>query len=119
MRGWFWTGHVAWSDDAYPASLLYGQRVGQLANWEWTACAAAARLQATSSPGELRVAVEGVIPGCGTLRARENDEPPRVAETEFSWKLRPGINRLVVEPVNQAGRAGVASRFTVHLDPAR
>ncbi|MFM7071652.1 MAG: hypothetical protein ACKO38_07670 [Planctomycetota bacterium] len=117
MRGWFWSGHFAWTDDAYPASLLYGQRVCQSSNWNWTAQAAAARLQAGREPGELLVMVESVIPGGGNLKVRENDEPPRTTPSEFSWKLRPGVNRLVVQPVNRAGRAGVASRFTVNFDP--
>lgn len=118
MRGWFWSGHFAWTDDAYPASLLYGQRVRQSSNWNWTAQAAAARLQAGREPGELLVMVESVIPGGGDLQVRENNEPPRTTPSEFSWKLRPGMNRLVVEPVNRAGRAGMASRFTVSFDPA-
>jgi hypothetical protein len=62
--------------------------------------------------------VESVIPGGGDLQVRENNEPPRTTPSEFSWKLRPGMNRLVVEPVNRAGRAGMASRFTVSFDPA-
>jgi hypothetical protein len=117
MRGWFWSGHVAWSDDAYPASLLYGQRVGQTANWQWTGQAAAARLQATEASGELRVAIESVIPGGGTLQIRDNDQPPRRVSSEFSWTLRPGVNRLVVEPINRADRAGAGSRFVVNFDP--
>jgi hypothetical protein len=118
MRGWFWSGHVAWNDDAYPASLLYGQRVGQTANWQWTGQAAAARLQATETSGELRVAIESVIPGGGTLQVRDNDQPPRRVSSEFSWTLRPGVNRLVVEPVNRADRAGAGSRFVVNFDPS-
>jgi hypothetical protein len=118
MRGWFWSGHVAWSDDAYPASLLYGQRVGQTANWQWTGQAAAARLQATEASGELRVAIESVIPGGGTLQIRDNDQPPRRVSSEFSWTLRPGVNRLVVEPINRADRAGAGSRFVVNFDPS-
>lgn len=118
MRGWFWSGHHVWTDDAYPASRLYGQRIGQPASWEWTANAAAARLQATETPGELRVAVEAVVPGGGHLQIRENDDPPRTMDSEFAWKLRPGLNRLIVAPINRSGRSVTGSHFAVRYDPA-
>jgi hypothetical protein len=52
------------------------------------------------------------------LQVQENDGQPRTVASEFSWKLRPGVNRLVVAPVNRVGRPGVASRFTVRYDAA-
>jgi hypothetical protein len=111
MRGWFWTGHYAWTDAAYPASLLYGHRISQARNWDWTLNQAAVRLEATNVENEVRVHLDTVTPGFQTFVAQVDAEEARPVESGFTWRLKPGTNRVRVWPRNVAGRSGVVSQL--------
>lgn len=113
MRGWFWTGHYAWTDTDYPASLLYGHRVGDRRNWEWTLNQARFTLEATATPGELRVHLDTETPGFDTFLADIDGQGLKPVASGFTWKLRPGENRLEVRPRNVAQRLGIASRMAI------
>ena len=109
MRGWFWTGHHVWTDSASPASLLYSNRVSDRRNWQWTLNQARCLLEATTTPGELRVHLDTVTPSFDTFLADidRNGEAP--VASGFSWKLHQGKNRLEVRSRNKLGRAGISS----------
>lgn len=113
MRGWFWTGHHVWTDAESPASLLYGRRVVDRRNWEWTLNQARYTLEATATPGEVRVHLDTETPGFDTFLADVDGTGPRPVASGFIWKLRPGRNRLDVRPRNVAGREGIAGRVTL------
>lgn len=113
MRGWFWTGHHAWTDADYPASLLYGHRVGSRRNWEWTLNQAHYTLEAAGTAGEVRVHLDTQTPGFDTFLAAIDGGRAEPVTSGFVWKLRPGKNRLEVRPRNTAGREGLSSRVTV------
>ena len=109
MRGWFWTGHYAWTDAEHPASLLYGNRVAARSNWEWTLNQAAYTLEATDTAGEVRVHLDTQTPGFDTFVAEIDDSGIRPVRSGFVWKLRSGVNRLRVRPRNIAAGQGIAS----------
>jgi transglutaminase-like putative cysteine protease len=113
MRGWFWTGHHVWTDSEYPASLLYGHRVSDHRNWEWTLNQARFTLEATAAPGELRVHFDTETPGFDTFLADIDGTGAKVVQSGFVWKLHAGKNRLDVRPRNGAGREGIASRVVI------
>jgi len=113
MRGWFWTGHHAWTDADYPASLLYGNRVSDRRNWEWTLNQAHYTLEATGTPGELRVHLDTQTPGFDTFVADLDGAGPKPVPSGFIWKLHAGKNRLEVRPRNIAGREGIPSRVVL------
>ncbi len=109
MRGWFWTGHHVWTDEDYPASLLYGNRIDDRRNWEWTLNQAHFTLEATATPGELRVHLETQTPSFETFLAETDGQHAMPVTSGFVWKLRPGKNRLEVRPRNITGREGIRS----------
>ncbi len=113
MRGWFWTGHHVWTDPASPASLLYGRRVSERRNWEWTLNQARFTLEATATPGEVRVHLDSETPGFDTFLADIDGTGSKPIASGFVWKLHAGKNRLEVRPRNVAGREGIASRVIV------
>jgi hypothetical protein len=113
MRGWFWTGHAAWTDDAAPASILYGSRVTRRGDFEWTLNAVRAWLEA-SSPGELRVHLETVTPGFQGFSV-SLDGNPGPSDPAFAWKLRKGRNTLEARARNGAGREGPPSRVALEF----
>jgi hypothetical protein len=113
MRGWFWTGHYAWTDAASPASLLYGHRVARRGDFEWTLNETAVTLEAGTARGELRVHLETVTPGFDTFLASVDGGERRPAKTGFVWTLRPGRNTLETLSRNVAGREGIASRIVL------
>jgi hypothetical protein len=113
MRGWFWTGHHAWTDAESPASLLYGRRVSKCQDWEWTLNQAHVTLEATATPGELRVHLDTQTPGFDTFLADIDGAGAKPVRSGFVWKLHAGENRLEVCPRNVAGRSGVASRVVL------
>jgi transglutaminase-like putative cysteine protease len=113
MRGWFWTGHYAWTDADYPASLLYGHRVSDRRNWEWALNQARLTLEATATPGELRVHLDTETPGFDTFLADIDGTGAKPVRPGFAWKLHAGKNRLEVRPRNTAGRAGIASGVVI------
>lgn len=113
MRGWFWTGHHVWTDAEHPASLLYGNRVSDSRNWEWTLNQAHYTLTATSMPGELRVHLDTHTPGFDTFLAGLDGARPKPVASSFIWNLQPGINRLDVVPRNIAGREGVPGHVVI------
>ena len=117
MRGWFWTGHHVWTDDRAPASLLYGHRVGQPGNWDWTLNQAHIVLAATQMPGELGVELDTFTPGLAGFWAKFDDQPPREVTAAFHWPLHAGRNRLEVWPRNIAGRDGVHSSVELMYSP--
>jgi hypothetical protein len=109
MRGWPWTGHYVWTDDALPAALIYGNRVGTRANWEWTLNQARYTLEATDVPGRVRVHLDTHTPGFATFLANVDGGGERPVESGFVWTLHEGTNRLEVRPTNVAGRKGIKS----------
>ncbi|MGI8982006.1 MAG: transglutaminase-like domain-containing protein [Pirellulaceae bacterium] len=113
MRGWFWTGHYAWTDSDYPASLLYGNLVSDRRNWSWTLNQARYILEATAADGELRVHLDTETPGFDTFLADIDAAGAKPVMPGFVWKLRAGKNTLEVRPRNIAGRDGVVSRVVV------
>jgi len=113
MRGWFWTGHYVWTDADYPASLLYGHRISHRGSWEWHLNQAHIVLEATATPGELRVHLDTETPGFDTFLADIDGAGPRPVSTGFLWKLQPGKNHLEVWTRNIAGRTGPASRVVI------
>jgi hypothetical protein len=115
MRGWFWTGHYAWTDADYPASLLYGHRVSDRRNWEWTLNQARYTLEATATPGELRVHLDTETPGFDTFLADIDRAGAKPVQSGFVWKLHAGKNELIVKPRNVAGRDGVISRVVIEM----
>jgi transglutaminase-like putative cysteine protease len=113
MRGWFWTGHYAWTDADYPASLLYGNRVHRRGNWEWTLNQARFTLEADGAPGRLKVHLDTQTPGFDTFLADIDGKAARPVTSGFIWQLHPGRNRLEVRPRNIAGREGITSRVVI------
>lgn len=109
MKGWFWTGHYVWTDELLPASLLYGNRISKRQNFEWTLNQAHYVLEATQTPGELRVHLDTETPGFETFLADIDGTGKKPIVSGFTWKLHPGNNRLEVSPRNLAGKEGIAS----------
>lgn len=119
MRGWFWTGHYVWTDAAYPASMLYGNRVGNPSNWDWSLNQAQVRLEATTTAGEVRVHLETETPGFEKYFAAIDEDGSKAVESGFLWRLHAGENRLEVWPQNRAGRRGVTSRIVLSDESPR
>lgn len=109
MRGWFWTGHHVWTDTRLPASLLYGHRVSNRQNWEWTLNQAHFTLEATEMPGRLRVHLDTETPGFKTFVANIDGKGKHPDGSGFLWTLKSGKNHLEVWPRNLAGRKGISS----------
>ncbi|MEX0819061.1 MAG: transglutaminase-like domain-containing protein [Pirellulaceae bacterium] len=109
MRGWFWTGHYVWTDDLLPAAMLYGNRVTRRGDFEWTVNQVHLALEATSTPGELRVHLDTHTPGLEAFVVQIDDQETRDEQAVFLWKLHKGRNRLEVKTRNIAGREGPAS----------
>lgn len=113
MRGWFWTGHQVWSDEPYPASLIYSQRVENPRNWDWTLNQVSVYLEATATPGELRVHLDTVTPGFESYIGSVDGIQSKPLQSGFVWKLHAGKNRLEVRARNNAGREGPPSHIVV------
>ncbi len=108
-RGWFWTGHYVWTDHLLPARLIYGNRVSKRGNWQWTLNQAHYVLEATPTPGELRVHLDTETPGFEGFLADVDGGGRQAVPAVFIWKLKPGENRLEVLPRNKAAREGIVS----------
>lgn len=115
MRGWFWTGHHVWTDAEYPASVLYGNRITSRRNWDWTLNQTHCVLEATETPGVLRVHLDTETPGFETFVADIDKKGQRAITSGTLWQLHAGQNRLEVRSRNVAGREGIASRFVLDL----
>jgi len=113
MRGWFWTGHHVWTDEDAPAALIYGQRVAERNNWNWTLNQAHLTLEASTTEGALHIHVDTETPGFDTFLASIDGGEFKPVAADFTWKLKPGKNRLEVRPRNIAGRDGISSVVVV------
>lgn len=118
MRGWFWTGHFVWSDREAPARMLYGNRIENRNNFQWTINRAWLHLSAPDSPGIIRVQVDTHTPGFAEFVITRNDETTILKDNAFEWTLQSGINTLRVAPRNQSGRMGTASAVQLSYTPA-
>ncbi len=116
MRGWFWPGHVVWTDDLSPAARLYGQRVSTPSNWDWTVNQVEARLFATERDRELFIALDHNAADFDHYMIRTDSStaaPIIEKQSSFLWKLHPGINRLTIQVVNRLGRLGSPTTVTI------
>ncbi|MGE0606860.1 MAG: hypothetical protein AB7O62_07020 [Pirellulales bacterium] len=113
MRGWFWTGHHAWSDEAAPPSLLYPLTVTRAESWEWTPNRTHFSLEFLEAAGEIRVHLETETPGFAGYWAEIDGADPQPVTTAFVWSLHAGQNRLQVHARNSAGRHGPASKIVL------
>lgn len=117
MRGCFWTGHYVWTDEELPAPPLYGHRVSNRRNWEWTLNQGRYVLEATETPGTLRVHLETETPHFDSFLAAIDGADQKPVSSGFLWKLHFGVNRLEVRPRNSAGRQGIASWVVLDYRP--
>ncbi|MEQ8789051.1 MAG: transglutaminase-like domain-containing protein [Pirellulaceae bacterium] len=117
MRGWFWTGHYVWSDERKPAREIYWQRVVRRENFEWTLNRPHLTIEPIAAPGQVRVHIDSNTPGLAHYLAAIDDGSPQPVEPVFTWKLRPGGNRLRVVPKNKGGREGIASWIELDYQP--
>ncbi|MBN1420913.1 MAG: VCBS repeat-containing protein [Planctomycetes bacterium] len=109
-RGWFWTGHFVFTDERHPARLLYGNRIRKDGDFEWTLNQARYVLEASETPGRVRVHLEHGDPrlrdvlgpggrreeGAGT--ARLHLEPPCGREPPGGRAAEPRRQRGDREP---------------------
>ncbi len=115
MRGWFWTGHYAWTDREAPASLLYGNRVTRRGDWMWTLNQARLVLEAAPGERELLVHLETETPGFTTFLASIDEGEKKPVDSGFTWRLHKGRNALEAVPRNAAGREGIPGRIVLDL----
>lgn len=116
MRGWFWTGHRVWTDDLYPASVLYSNLVTSSNDWNFPINQTQIWLQQNTKVGELDVRCEHNMPSFAKYELQFDDQPPQFAEkAEFQWPLHAGENRLQVRAVNKLGLKGPASWYKVEF----
>lgn len=109
MRGWFWTGYHVSSDQQLPARKIYAHRVARRQDFEWSVNCVELYLEATETPGEVRVHVDAAMPNFAKLLAATDDRAPGEVSSMFTWQLHDGANALSVIPQNKSGRNGVAS----------
>ncbi len=117
MRGWFWTGHVVWTDDASPAKPLYGNRVTNSRNWNWSLNQVHLIITAGETPGELQIDFDTQTPGFDTFLVAVDNGNPKPAATGFRWKLHAGKNHLKVWPRNIQAREGIPSEVVLDFNP--
>lgn len=116
MRGWFWPGHVVWTDEASPAARLYGQRVSIPSNWDWTANQVEARLFATAQPDELLVQLDHNAPDFEYYVVRSGSSTATaeiVKGSSYLWRVKGDSARLTIQSMNRAGRTGSPTTITV------
>jgi hypothetical protein len=118
MQGWSWNGHAVWTDEQFPAGLIYGLRVTDPRNFQWTLNQAHYRLEALVSPWQLRVHLDTHTPGFETFVAAMDDGEAVPVGSSILWALKPGLNRMSVWPRNIAGRDGIPSSVIVKYEPA-
>jgi Transglutaminase-like superfamily len=117
MRGWFWNGHHVWTDADYPASLLYGNRVFNARNWNWTLNQTHMNFEATATQDELRIHLDTETPGFETFLASIDGNESKPVTSGLIWKLHAGRNRLEVRSRNIAGREGIVSHVVIERLP--
>jgi hypothetical protein len=116
MRGWFWTGHHVWTDDLYPASVLYSHRIASPLDWNFPINQTHIWLQQNVKVGVIDVRLENNMPSFAKYEIQIDDQPPRLEKAaEFQWPLHAGENRLQVRAVNQLGLKGPPSWFNVEF----
>lgn len=118
MRGWFWTGHRVWTDDLYPASVLYSDRVSNVHDWNWPINQTRIWLQQNVKMGTLDVRLNHNMPSFAKFVVQINEEAEKdVSKDEFTWPLHPGENQLQVQAVNVHGIRGPVSWIKVEYKP--
>jgi hypothetical protein len=118
MRGWFWTGHRVWTDELYPASVLYSDRVSNVNDWNWPINQTRICLQQNVTTGTLDVRLNHNMPSFAKFVARIDGEAEKdLSKDTFTWSLRAGENRLQVQAVNVHGIRGPASWIKVEYKP--
>jgi hypothetical protein len=109
MRGWFWPGHWVSADRVDSPAMLYAHRLFRKADAEWTLNHAQIALEATETPGEVRVHLDSETPGWKTYLASWNDETEKEVDSQFVHQLAADKNRLTVVPRNVRGQRGIAT----------
>lgn len=118
MRGWFWTGHRVWTDDLYPASVLYSDRVSNVNDWNWPINQTQIWLQQKLTPGELEARLTHNMPSFDKFVVQIDDkEELAIDKDRFRWPLHAGENQLQVRAVNVHGIRGPASWVKVEYKP--
>ena len=106
MRGWFWPEHWVSADPPESIGTLYHHRLFRQADAEWTLNHAHITLEATSTPGEVKIHLDSQTPGWETYLTRWNDGSEEESGSVLVKKLGPGPNRLEVVPRNIRGQLG-------------
>jgi len=118
MRGWFWTGHHVWTDDKYPASILYPQRITREQDWNFPINQTQLWLEQKEKPGEVSVQLTHNMPSFDHFVVQQDEGADQAIKgNDFTWSLQPGNNRLQARAVNKLGLAGPPSWIKVSYSP--
>ncbi|QDU31530.1 hypothetical protein ETAA8_66890 [Anatilimnocola aggregata] len=118
MRGWFWTGHRVWTDDLYPASVLYSHRITSPRDWNFPINQTHLWLEQKEKPGEVDVRLTHNMPSFEHFVVQIDGEAERSLKgNDLTWSLKPGENRVQVRAVNKLGIAGPPSWIKVAFKP--
>ncbi|WP_425616561.1 transglutaminase-like domain-containing protein [Anatilimnocola sp. NA78] len=118
MRGWFWTGHHVWTDDKYPASILYPTRITREQDWNFPINQTHLWLEQQEKPGEVSVRLTHNMPSFAHFVLQLDEGPEKILKgSDFTWSLRSGENRWQARAVNKFGLRGPASWIKVSYLP--
>ena len=104
-----------WVDAKTPPHRGVDNWFTRLRDFYWTVDEATLQLRATDDPGVLEVEFGHCMPFFKGYRVAVDGAEAEHGATPFTWRLRPGENRLEVTPVDEFGRTGAASMVVVAL----
>ena len=104
-----WDGYLWWTDDVVPKYAEYSLQTSRPGDFYPTLNRTRIYLQATDTPGALRVDLETVTPNFDHYLIQVDGGAWEAGQAPFDWVLHEGENTLSVKSVNRFGREGVAS----------
>lgn len=107
-------GYPLWADSKTPPRPGVTNWYTRTRDFGWTLDQASLRLETDAEEGgRLRVEFGNSMPFFARYNVKVNGEAVPQAANPFTWTLRPGQNRLQVEPVDEFGQSGAGSEITV------
>lgn len=115
---WCWDGYLNWADDMVPPLQHFSNHTNRPADMYWTQNQTHMTIICLT-PGIIRVLLETDMPNFARFEGSIDGNEWKPLHRDFEYRLKPGVNEILVRAVNSVEMPGIVSKVILQYDPSQ